>query len=237
MIERDLSQADAMLMEARALAQRRRVNHHALPTALGVLRYHENELDEAEELFKEARTLCRLAGDRIDEYEAIAYRVMIELERGRFDRAAAHCKELLELGENMREGSERPFARALSALCEYALSGDAAGLGPALDELRTADAKHRMAYTLIRAALLDLEGNELDSAIARATEALEYARLLERASEVMMAHVVLASACQASGNAKDLEIHVGALRELSSMPVAVWARNRAGRLLKAIGHD
>ena len=64
MLERDLTHADAMLMEAQALASRKHVSHHAIPAALGMLRFHENKLDEAVELFKEARTLARSSGDR-----------------------------------------------------------------------------------------------------------------------------------------------------------------------------
>ena len=37
LLERDLSQADAMLMEARALAERRRISYHAIPAAQGML--------------------------------------------------------------------------------------------------------------------------------------------------------------------------------------------------------
>ena len=43
MLERDLSQADAMLMEARSLATRKRINTPAIPAALGMLRFHENK--------------------------------------------------------------------------------------------------------------------------------------------------------------------------------------------------
>ena len=47
MLERDLTHADAMLMEAQALAARKGMTHHAIPAALGMLRFHENKLDEA----------------------------------------------------------------------------------------------------------------------------------------------------------------------------------------------
>ena len=73
------------------------------------------------------------------------------------EAARAHCKTLVELGDKLREGSERPFAHALDALCHYALADDAAPLEAALEDLRAADAKHRLAYMLTRAALLDVE--------------------------------------------------------------------------------
>ena len=93
MLERDLSQADAMLMEAHALAERNRVSHQSISAGLGMLRYHENNLDEAEELFKEARTLCKSAGDRVNEYQANEYLVMIDFQRGDFEAAKARCAE------------------------------------------------------------------------------------------------------------------------------------------------
>ena len=60
--------------------------------------------------------------------------------------------------------------------------------------LRAADAKHRLAYTLTRAALLDVERDRPQNAIARASEALGYAEALDRATEIVLAHAALARA-------------------------------------------
>jgi hypothetical protein len=46
-----------------------------------MLRFHENKLDEAAELFREARTLARSSGDRISEFQAHEYLAMMEIER------------------------------------------------------------------------------------------------------------------------------------------------------------
>src|SRR5690606_28341251 len=105
---------------------------------------------------------------------------MIELERGRLDAARIYCAMLIDIGGRLREGSEAPFARALDALCGYALDGAGGALDVALEELRIVDAKHRLAYTLTRAALIDLDRRQLDAAVARAAEALEYAEALDR---------------------------------------------------------
>jgi predicted ATPase len=70
LLERDLAQADAMLMEAQALAQRAHLAHRAIPAALGMLRFYENRMGEAAELLEQARTLCKWAGDRLNEYLA-----------------------------------------------------------------------------------------------------------------------------------------------------------------------
>ncbi|HEY5657184.1 MAG TPA: AAA family ATPase, partial [Myxococcota bacterium] len=199
MLERDLSQADAMLMEAKALATRKRVSHHAIAAAQGMLRFHRNELAEAEEAFLEARALCKSAGERVDEFQANEYLVMIDLERGQLDSALARCAALVEIGDKLREGSEAPFARALQGICRYAIDDDDAGLEPALEDLRAVDAKHRLAYALTRAALLDIERGRPDRAIQRAREALGCAQALERATDILLAHVALAEAHEAAG--------------------------------------
>jgi hypothetical protein len=152
---------------------------------------------------------------------------MIDFERGRPEAARAHCKTLIELGDKLREGSERPFAHALDALCHYALADDAAPLEAALKDLRAADAKHRLAYTLTRAALLDVERQRPENAIARASEALGYAEALDRATEIVLAHAALAWGRNALADTAGHAKHVAALKSLEQAPVARWARERA----------
>jgi tetratricopeptide (TPR) repeat protein len=226
MLERDLSDADAMLMEASALASRRSIVHHAIPAAQGMLHFHRGELDQAEEAFLEARTLCKSAGERIGEYQAYEYLAMIDLERGRFDAALERCHALLEVGERIREGSEAPFARALEGLCRYALEDDDAGLDTAVDELRLADAKHRLACVLTRAALLDVERGRHDRAIERAAEALECAEALERPTDIALARIALAEACLGAGDASAAVQHREAMAALDPATVARWALER-----------
>jgi tetratricopeptide (TPR) repeat protein len=199
MIERDLSQASALLMEATALAERRHISHHAICAGRGMLYLHENRLADAEEMFREARTLSKSSGDRLNEFQANEYLAMIDLQRGRVRDAKERCAELLALGEKLRGGSEEPFARALLGLCTFALDDDAGPLAAALDDLRVADAKHRLAYLLTRAALVDCERGRQEQAIERASEALGYARLLERATETLLASAVLAHCHRATG--------------------------------------
>jgi DNA-binding SARP family transcriptional activator/predicted ATPase len=230
MLERDLPQANAMLMEAQSLAGRKHLRHHAIPAALGMLRFHENRLEEAAEQFKSARILARSAGDRLSEFQASEYLAMIEIERGRPEAAQEHCATLLSLAEKLREGSERYFARCLDALCHYSITGDATALDPALTDLRAADAKYRLAYTLNRAALVDLERQRPEAAIQRATEALRCAETLERASEIMLAHIILARAHRATNNDGACAEHLAALADLENTPVAGWTRDRAAGL-------
>lgn len=233
MLERDLSSADAMLMEARALAQRRHFNHQAICCGLGMLRFHENRLDEAEELFQESRTLCKAAGERLDEFLANEYLVMLDLQRGRVEQARERCLELVGLAEKLREGSERPFARALLALCDCSLHDDCSALDAALEELRMADAKHRLACILTRAAWLDCKRGRTARAMERAREALGYARLLERATEMLLASAVLCHGHTLRGEAAAAAELAEEAARLARAGAAAWAGDMAAALLGA----
>jgi len=237
MIERDISQADAMLMEASALAERNGFNHHAIAAGLGMLRFHENRLDEAAELLREARTSCKSAGDRVAEYQAVEYLVMLDLQRGRLDEARERSRELLALGDRLREGSEEPFARAMASLCDYAIDDRAEGLDQALADLRIADAKHRLAYILTRAALLDCERGRADSATRRATEALGYATLLQRATEMLLANAVLARDCAAAGDRDSATRFSAEVARLAKAGAASWTGEITARLAARRGLD
>ena len=231
LLERDMSRADAMLMEASALAQRMGFSHHAIAAGLGMLRFHENRLDEAEELFREARTLCKSAGDRVNEYQANEFLVMLDLQRGAPAQAREHCRELLTLGDKLRGGSEEPFARAMAGLCTYAIDDETEDLDAALADLRIADAKHRLAYILTRAALLDCERGRVDTATKRATEALGYAKLLDRATELLLANAVLAQECFKMGDRKGAARFADEVGRISAVGAAAWTHDIAARLV------
>jgi tetratricopeptide (TPR) repeat protein len=232
MLERDLSEADAMLMEAGSLAERRHFAHPAIAAGTGMLRLHENRLDEAEELFQESRTLCKSAGDRLNEFLASEYLVIIALQRGRHDLARDRAGRLVALGEKIREGSEKPFADALLGLCVYVLDDDPGPLDAALEDLRIADAKYRLAYILTRAALTDCERGRKAEAVARAKEALRYSQILERPTEMLLAHAVLA--CGYDGvEAAEAVDHARAVDELHSA-AATWTSEIARRLADKI---
>jgi len=230
LLERDLPQADAMLMEASALAGRRHFNHHAIAAGLGMLRFHENRLEEAAELFREARTLCKSAGDRVCEFQTNEYLTMLDLQRGRLVEARERCNELLMLGGKLREGSEEPFARALLGLCNYAIDDEPEGLDAALADLRIADAKHRLAFILTRAALVDCERGRVGSAVTRAQEALDHATLLERPTEMLISHAVLSHASRSRGEAKAADAHAAEAARLASTGAAVWTSDIVARL-------
>lgn len=230
LIERDISQADAMLMEASALAQRKGFSHPAIAAGLGMLRFHENRLDEAEGLLREARMLCKSAGDRVNEFQANEYLVMLDIQRGRLEQAHQACADLLALGDKLRGGSEEPFGRAMAGLCRYAIDDVAGDLEAALEDLRIADAKHRLASVLARAALVDVERGRLDTAGRRADEALGYAQLLERPTERLLAQAVLAHRARTLGDPTGAAHWAQEVRRTAAAGPAVWAQDLASRL-------
>jgi tetratricopeptide (TPR) repeat protein len=235
LIERDLPKADAMLMEAHAMARRKEFSHFAIPAGMGLLRFHEGHMDAAAEMFKESRALCKSAGARIDEYLANEYLMMIEFQRGRYQAARKYCEILGELGEKLRVGSEAPFARALTALCDVAIHDSSDALESSLEELRIADAKHRLAYTLTRLAQIDCERGRFGDAARRAVEALEHATLLERPTEMLLARSILACTSRASGDTTAAAQHDRAIAELAAAGAAHWATEQVRRKVRLEG--
>lgn len=231
LLERDLTQAESLIVEARALAERTGAVARALPDATGLLCAHRGQVDEARALFEEARTVARKEGHREGEFEALAHRVMLEIQTGGYAEARRSSETLLELAAKLREGSEGPFARALAALSTFALEGEpaVASVDAALEELRMVDAKHRLAFTLTRSALIDLERGKADRAATRAEEALSVAEILSRASETALSLAILVAAGRKSGS--DVEERVEALRARPLSAVSADVRAFAERVL------
>lgn len=219
LLERELPRAEALALEAGARSSRAGVRPSAIADAQGMLRQHQGLLDEAAELFARARLEARGAADAMGEFQALEHLVVLRQQQRAWPEAGRLCAELEELGRKLRGGSEAPFARALSALTRHAL-GDpdaAAALDAAANELRTVDAKLRLAYTLTRAAQLDLERGEAASARRRAEEARRTAGVLGRPTETLLAGLALERALRALGE----EAEAGRLRqELGAVPLA-----------------
>ncbi|MFN8626069.1 MAG: AAA family ATPase [Candidatus Binatia bacterium] len=234
LLERDLSQADAMVSEAGALSTRLAIEPAAIPDAIGMLRLYEGRLTAAAEHFGRARELCRKDEDQLGEFRALEHLAMVELQRRRIAEAQALCAELVRIAGRLREGSEAPFARAVSALCRYASMPEAAAeLDAGLAELRAADAKQRLAYVLRTAAEIDLERGDANTARRRADEALRHAQRLERPSDEVLARVVLARAAALQGDElgykrRLAEVASETIRKVSAEARAAVAGLRAG---------
>ncbi|MDO3720709.1 AAA family ATPase [Marinobacter sp. chi1] len=231
LLERDLPQADAMLMEASALAERSRMRPPAIPASLGMLRFHEHRFDDARALLREGKALYRKEGMRHGEFQTLEYLAMLEYESGNYVAASACCEELLQLGEKLPEGSEAPFARCFAALCQIALGGSDVGLNEAIEQLRQADAKFRLAYVLTRSAFQSIERGDCASASARGQEALGYANLLDRPTERTLANAVLAYCLAQKGDMDASKSHRDAALSETPHAVAQWALERIEQLI------
>jgi hypothetical protein len=109
------------------------------------------------------------------------------------------------------------------------MDDEPAGLDAALGDLRIADAKHRLAYILTRAALVDCERGRFAAAKARATEALGYATLLERNTEMLIANAVLAHDCRVQGDSEGAARLAQEVKRLRAAGAAAWSRAIAER--------
>lgn len=227
LLERDLPKAEATLLEARSVAKRKDISLPIIPLATGMLRYYTNDFVTAIELLQEARVSFKALGDRINEFHANEYLTMVSIADNNFIQALQQSKQLLIIGEKLKEGSEGPFSRALHAFCQYALDENKLSIENHLDELRVCDAKHRLAYTLTRTALIDLKNDDFQMAITRAEEALEYTKILNRASERMLALSVLANAKLALSKDSDINDLVAEMNQLAKVDIAYWAKIEA----------
>ena len=130
------------------------------------------------------------------EFHSLEHLVILELQRECYGAAESYSDELIAIAKKFREGSEAPFAHLLGALARYAGGDDRIlpSLEQALELLRLADAKHRLAYALTRTAEIDLRRGRASVAHTRADEALKLAQLLQRPSELVLARATLTRA-------------------------------------------
>jgi DNA-binding SARP family transcriptional activator len=215
-LERDLAQAEALLLEARALTDRSGEPTWAVFDGLGLLRLHAGALDEAKAAFEQAWALARKQGDRLQEFMSLEHLVAVSIHGCDEEQACAYARELAVIGEKLRDGSERSLGRAMLALCRYRKDevDYRAALDDALEALREVDAKQRLAFVLTQAASIESERGELETARARASEAVELGEILEKPSETGLARAVLLRVARERGDSRDAQEQIAALGRL-----------------------
>jgi hypothetical protein len=231
LLERDLGQAEALALEAEGISAALDAVPSPIPDAIGMLRLHEGRLDEAARCFTEARALCRNEQDRLGEFRTLEHHYMLEMQRECFAEAQRLSEELVDVASRLRDGSEAPHARVLAALSRYMISDDvSAEIEEALTELRSVDAKQRLAYALTRAAEADVRRGAPSLAHARASEALDLAQLLERRSDVVLARVVLTRSATLAGDGAAARGQLAELKPIDLRFVSQQARHAAEAL-------
>jgi tetratricopeptide (TPR) repeat protein len=233
LLERDLPRAEALALEAGARSSRAGMQHSAIADAQGMLRQHQGRFDDAAELFRQARLEARQAGDALGEYQALEHLVVLHQQMNDWEGSLRLGAELESLAGKFREGSEAPFARALLALARHGLGdGQAtAALDAVFEELRAVDAKLRLAYTLTRAARIDLEQGNAQRARDRADEAHRTATIIGRPTEALLAGVTLARACRELGDEAEVERLLGELGRATVVGASQFARREWSELL------
>ncbi len=232
LLERDLGHAEALVLEARARATNAGFETVAIRTLSGCfasIRAHGMRRRTCSR--SHAKCRCgKETGSANSGHSSIS-----------------SCSNWSETGRMLRERPpvnwlnwRRSFAKAarlLFARCLTALAAEASGedarkeLNEGLESLRMADAKHRLAYALLRATHGDFRRGDIERARARSEEALKLAHMLERPSETAMAHVALLRCALASGDAKDIEHQRNALRRAGKTQIAAHVRRQAEELL------
>ncbi|MFZ1863309.1 MAG: AAA family ATPase [Polyangiales bacterium] len=215
-LERDLAQAEALLLEARALTERSGEPTWAVFDGLGLLRLHAGALDEARAAFERGWTLAKREGDRLREFMSLEHLVAVSIHRRDEDQACAYAKELAVIGEKLRDGSERSLGRAMLALCRYRKDETdyRLALEDALQALREVDAKQRLAFVLTQAASIESERGELETAAAHASEAAELGEILQQPSETALARAILLRVARERGDSTAAREQVAALARL-----------------------
>ncbi|MEP0752771.1 AAA family ATPase [Trichocoleus sp. Lan] len=203
--EREMPRAEALLLEAQPLAARVGLEIIDIPCGLGCVRRHAADFPAARSLLEQAWRMAQAEQDRWRESACLTYLAMTELEAGNPTEAIAYSEELAAVATKISgEGSEGPFAVALSSLARYVIGemGAEDALEPALSTLRRIDANRMLAYILSFAAARDLERGRVELAIARAQEALHAAQIVDHPSEIALAWAALIRGKLALGEQK-----------------------------------
>jgi DNA-binding SARP family transcriptional activator len=233
MLERDLPQAHAMLFEAQARARALDLEPAALLDGLGMIEVHRGQMRQGALLLDRAREIAGALRDHMHEFGALEHTAVMQLEQDDYVAVSSTALSLQRLGDKLREGSEGPFARTVLALARYGLGqGGEQELEAGLQALRMADAKHRLAYALTHAALVDLRLQKPAQARGRCLEALPIARLLDRPSETLLALTLLARAARDLGDTAE---HQARLDELDRQDWSWAAASIALRYTHLLG--
>ncbi len=237
MLERDLDDASAMYLEARAIADSARIATVAIECAGGYLAAHVGQVVEARAMFERGLELARAREDRWSEFETLRALTQLELDAGLQAAALARSADLLEVAARMGDGSELAVARALDCLGRFSRNDEGAeGLfDDALAALRGADVKGVLAYVLALAAEHDLRNERIDVAEERATEALRAADAVSRRSQSALARSILARVALARGDVAGATLRVeSVLPETEQQKLSARARTTLAELAGAL---
>jgi DNA-binding SARP family transcriptional activator len=226
LIERDIPQAQAMIVEARTSLGPAGDQFANLAWARGLLERFRGEIPPAMLALGEALEGYQREQSPWEIFQVLSLAVTCHLESGEAAEALARCTDLRSIAGKMTEGSEPTIAVALEALARLAL-GEAGAVRAAEDAaraLKELDAKAMLAYVQNGLAEDALAHDALDEAERWAGEALTTAALVDRRSELAVARAALGRIALARRDAAAAAAHLAAAREDRERPLGLSAR-------------
>ncbi|NJR25930.1 MAG: AAA family ATPase, partial [Richelia sp. CSU_2_1] len=235
-IGRDMTRAEALLLEAQSLAARVGLQEIQIAQGLGTLHRHHGNYAAARTLLQQAWQWARSQQDCWCECYSLSYLAMTELEAGDPEAALPYCQEMAIVAAKIQgEGSEGAIARALSALANYQLQQPDAGaaLESAIATLQQVDAKRMLSYVLIGAAQTDLECDRTFLATTRAEAALIAAQTVDHPSEIALAWAILLQGILGLGDReRAIELFESLRSRIDRTALSCHARNAVDRAIE-----
>jgi len=214
-IGRDMPRAEALLQEAKSLADRIGLQTIDIPFGLGCVHRYRGNVAEARQFLEQGWRMAQSQQDHWRECACLTNLVMLELESNNLQTALHYCNELMTVAAQMGEGSEAPTATALEALIRYVLHEPNAvdAVARSCQVLQDIDSPRMLAYVQSFAALVDLQQGRTDQAMTRAQAAQAAAQRVKNPSEIVLAEAILVQASLTLGRHTDAMQQFQALQQ------------------------
>lgn len=236
-IGRDMTRAEALLLEAQSIGDRLGLDTIDIPFGLGCVRRYQGRVDEARSLLRQGWQMAQAAQDHWRECACLSNLVMLELEAGQPASALSYCSELIHVSAQMGEGSEAPHAAALDAVTRYVLGEKNAAevLAQSRQSLQQIDSPRMLAFIQTIAANWDRQQGDFKQAIARAEDALEAAQVVDNPSEIALAWSIIIQTSHQLGNVDCARRHFLTLKEsLKEQSLSALAQQRMTQLAQEL---
>jgi DNA-binding SARP family transcriptional activator len=236
-LEMDMARTAGLFDELSALdtLAARSVQYH---WGLGLVQAWRGDTPSARAALGQAIELATACGDHWATFECTARLALLDLEAGHIPAAGSLADQLAPLAAKLGQGSEHPYAAAISALVALTRHqhGAMAMLDRAISQLEQIDARFLIPDLFGIAAELHYRAHDLDAARDRAALAARVARDVARPSEAARAQALLACIAARQGDPDRSEGHLQAVHDASDgLPGHVEGlRREAERLLAAL---
>ncbi|MEO8719332.1 MAG: AAA family ATPase [Burkholderiales bacterium] len=221
---RDIGQARALVAEAQMLADSAGAHEIEVHWCRGLLHHWDGELEPALRHIDRAIALAAEEEDRWRQCKCLAAAAMIELERRAPEPALARAMALGQAASQLGDTADAPLAQVLSALARRMAGDEAAPLDAAIEALRAADDKSRLAGVLNMAAAIEWERKAFETAGAFAADALRMAESIGEANEALIANATLAQVAAVLSDPRRGAHTAQALRPALDAPAGFSAR-------------